>query len=320
MDSNSSMQNLTTIPICAAFDIGTNTSDLIVVQKKEDGYYSVLYEEDTIIRLGESVDKNGFLLDSAMERTVSVLSIQILKAKHLGARTFRLAATSASRDASNSDVLAKKINDQFGMEFRVISGEHEAMYTFSGAFAAIDEQIGSALVFDIGGGSTEFSWGNSNRDQLDGLVSIQAGAIRISERFFSSIPPSRTELSMARKNVQELLAPLRDELISLPNLIASAGSTPAKLADVIPEDAPSSDGDLSSKRITLDTVKLWMAKVSRLDSDEILKIRNGSLRGREAYFLSGIVILDAIMETLEFESFLVSSGGVALGVALSDSW
>lgn len=164
----------------AAIDIGTNSTRVLV-----DGE-----RRTTITRLGQGVDRTGRLDDAAVARTIAVLREygELLRAK--GADRVRAVATSAARDAANRDAFFDAAAEAIGVRPELLTGEQEGRLAFLGATAELDSTDGPYLVFDIGGGSTEFAL-------HDGVVSVDTGAVRVTEQWLHSDPPTPEELSMA---------------------------------------------------------------------------------------------------------------------------
>lgn len=309
------------IMIVAALDVGTNTSDLVIIEKNSsDLDFKILYEGEQFIKLGEGVSENNVLLDSAMLRALVVIKDQVRIARELGANEIRIAATSASRDANNAQDFAERVRKEVDLSFKVVSGREEASLTFNGAVSSMNSLPAEVLVFDIGGGSTEFSWGRGKIGGSEDQTSLQIGAIRLSERFFTKLPPPIEEREASRAFVDSQLEEWIDQLEGIDSLLASAGSTPAKLAEMIESENKLTRSTFDDLAINYQTVSEWERRVSSMSERDILEVQGGALKGREKYFLSGIIVLEAIMRKLSFEEFLVSTGGVALGVALAKKW
>lgn len=172
----------------ASIDVGTNSCRLLIAEilKKENNLSikKIWYRDLEIIKLGEEVNKNKFLKEEAIERTIKVLKkykniIDTFKIKKEDIVCF---ATSATRDSLNRDYFIKKVKDEAGIEIKCISGEKEAYINFKGVMSAFSNVERNILVFDIGGGSTEFILGNING--IEQIKSLNIGSVRISEKFF----------------------------------------------------------------------------------------------------------------------------------------
>ncbi|HEY5160507.1 MAG TPA: Ppx/GppA phosphatase family protein [Gaiellaceae bacterium] len=185
----------------AAIDIGTNTTRLIVAEvagsKLEE-----LERRTVITRLGEGVDKSGLLSADGIERVHKTLSDYSEIVERLGASPTLVVATSAVRDASNGIEFLGEIERQYGFKVRLLSGSEEALLAFRGATNG-RSLMRSVLVVDIGGGSTELVLGDAGGPSFH--VSLDIGAVRLTERYLHSDPPTTAELEHCAAAVRELL-------------------------------------------------------------------------------------------------------------------
>jgi len=203
----------------AAIDCGTNMSRLLI-----SGPGGEVDRRLEFTRLGEGVDETGRLTSEAMRRTAEVLaSYRNLMESH-GVTRFRAIATSAARDAANVHEFQLLASAALGQRIDVIDGSEEAGLSFAGATAGRPEAQ-EMLVVDIGGGSTEMAFGRPGSDPL--AISMDIGAVRVTERFLTSDPPSAEELSQAvsvvRLHLQEARM-LHPELLGARALIGVAGT------------------------------------------------------------------------------------------------
>ncbi len=167
-----------------AIDIGTNSVLLLIAEPVVAGSSELtpVIELATITRLGEGVDRTRTLANAAVERTLACLATYAAVLKEHGVVTLDVVGTSAMRDASGGDAFRAKAGDLLGVVPRVIAGSEEARLTFLGGLAGlkIDEDQ-SVVVFDIGGGSTEFIRGTRRGGPLGG-ESLDVGSVRLTER------------------------------------------------------------------------------------------------------------------------------------------
>lgn len=153
-----------------------------------------------ITRLGQGVDRSRGLLPDAVDRTVTVLREYREVMERLGVPEgrVRMTATSASRDASNRDEFFAAAHEAVGVAPELLSGDDEARLSFLGATADLDPAGGPFLVFDLGGGSTEFVYGGAGPDgEVESAISLDLGCVRLTERFFERDPPAPEDLSAA---------------------------------------------------------------------------------------------------------------------------
>ncbi|MEL6364071.1 MAG: Ppx/GppA phosphatase family protein [Pseudomonadota bacterium] len=180
-------------PVVAAIDLGTNNCRLLIASKRGSGF-RVVDAFSRIVRLGEGVSLSGRLSDAAMQRTVDALRICADKIRRRGVTRVRCIATQACRMASNSDDFVARVREETGLVFEVISAEEEARLGLRGCASLLDPAVDGALVFDIGGGSTEVSWldmrawgaeeaARGRTPAVSAWLSIPMGVVSLHERF-----------------------------------------------------------------------------------------------------------------------------------------
>jgi exopolyphosphatase / guanosine-5'-triphosphate,3'-diphosphate pyrophosphatase len=176
----------------AVMDIGTNNTRMAVFDVTEAEKPAIILERDTITRLGENLRKTGVLSAAAMERTLAVLADYKKICDAAGATRFTVAGTAAMRAASNSDVFIEKARG-IGLAIEIIPGELEAELSFRGVVFGMDAPPERLLVIDVGGGSTEFAYGE--RGLLSWAESVPMGAVVATEKYFRHDPPAADEIA-----------------------------------------------------------------------------------------------------------------------------
>jgi exopolyphosphatase / guanosine-5'-triphosphate,3'-diphosphate pyrophosphatase len=185
-------------PVYGALDLGTNNCRLLVARPSRRGF-QVIDAYSKIIRLGEGVSQSGVLSEAAMARTLDALKICSDKMIRREVRRSRLIATEACRVASNGGVFVERVRSETGLDIEVISRETEARLAVAGCASLIDRSCDWALVFDIGGGSSELIWldlrrlAAANRQTISDRVKVQnaiagwtslpVGVVTLAERF-----------------------------------------------------------------------------------------------------------------------------------------
>jgi exopolyphosphatase/guanosine-5'-triphosphate,3'-diphosphate pyrophosphatase len=207
--------------VYGALDLGTNNCRLLVARPSRRGFL-VIDAFSRIIRLGEGVLRSGRLSDAAMSRTVDALRVCSDKLRRRGVSRSRLIATEACRIAENSGEFIERVRTETGLSIEIVSRETEAKLAVSGCASLIDRNADWALVFDIGGGSSELIWldlSNLQRpwrrslfDRLDVQNSIAAwtslpvGVVSLAERHGGrDVTPEGYE-AMVRDVMQSLAA------------------------------------------------------------------------------------------------------------------
>ena len=162
----------------AAIDQGTNTTRLLVADV-DDGGLRELVRRTEITRLGEGVDERHRLLPLPVARVRNVLTDYRREAERLGAERTLLVATSAVRDAENGEAFLGEVEWSYGFATQLLTGDEEAALMLRG----VGEIEPGTLVLDIGGGSTELV-------TLESRTSLDVGAVRLTERYLHSDPPT----------------------------------------------------------------------------------------------------------------------------------
>ena len=189
------------VPLYGALDLGTNNCRLLIARPHGRGF-RVVDAFSRIIRLGEGVTQTGKLSHAAMDRTVDALKVCTAKMARRRVRRARLIATEACRTARNGDAFVTRVRRETGLELEIVSREIEAHLAVAGCAALLDPRADCALVFDIGGGSSELMWvslarrGNrrrrGRRDQqgnatpphrIAAWTSLPVGVVTLAERF-----------------------------------------------------------------------------------------------------------------------------------------
>ena len=170
--------------IYAALDLGSNNCRLLVAQPAASGF-RVIDAFSRIVRLGEGVAQNGRLSDEAMARTLAALDICARKLRKRGVTRFRGVATEACRRAENCDDFLARAGAEAGLELEIISGGEEARLALDGCAPLLDRAASHALLFDIGGGSTELIWvrlADGAPPQVTQWTSLACGVVSLAER------------------------------------------------------------------------------------------------------------------------------------------
>ena len=170
----------------AAIDCGTNSTRMLIANKSE-----TLDRQMKITRLGQGLDQSGELSNQAMSRVIDVLKDFRRSLDKHEVSEVRMVATSAARDASNSEDFFNKVESTLGVRPELLTGEEEGRLSFQGAIAELDPSLGPFLILDIGGGSTEFVFGS---EKAENVYSSQIGCVRLTEEFFENDPPLPEEL------------------------------------------------------------------------------------------------------------------------------
>jgi exopolyphosphatase/guanosine-5'-triphosphate,3'-diphosphate pyrophosphatase len=289
----------------AAIDLGTNTTRLLVADV-EDRELREVVRRVAITRLGEGVDERGRLLPVPIARVRNVLAEYRREAEALGAERTLVVATSAVRDAENGEAFLGEVEWSYGFVTRLLSGDEEAALTFAGVTAGRDVQAGT-LVVDIGGGSTELVIGGP--EGVDSAVSLQVGAVRLTERYLHGDPPAPDELAACAAHVTDVLperAPRR--AVGVAGTVTTLATLDLGLAE---HDAARTHGH----RLGREAVARQLERLAALPLSERRAVP-GLEPERAPVILGGIVILGCVLDRYGLGEVEVSEHDILDGAAL----
>src|SRR6516162_3020274 len=172
-------------PAFAALDLGTNNCRMLVAAPTGDGF-RVLDSFSRIVRLGEGLHRTGRLNPDAMERALSALQACAARLERRPVRRLRAIATEACRRAANGSAFLARVKHETGLDIDVISSREEAELALESCAPLLANGGRRALLFDIGGGSTELAWVRidaGGRPALIGYDSLPVGVVTLAERF-----------------------------------------------------------------------------------------------------------------------------------------
>ncbi len=172
-------------PLLAVLDLGTNNCRLLIARPAPPDDFQVVDSFSRIVRLGEGVGQTGRLSDAAMDRTIAALKICGERIAHHGIRHVFAIATEAARQAVNRDVLIARARDEAGIALDVITAEMEADLAALGCAPLVGGKYDGAMIFDIGGGSTEIVWQHRSAGKLEKYfaASLPLGVVTLTESY-----------------------------------------------------------------------------------------------------------------------------------------
>lgn len=303
--------------ILAGIDIGTNTIRLLVAEVSS-GLFQERSSGRTITRLGQGLDRSGMLSPEAMERSLAALAEFTDQARLYSAASITAVGTSALRKASNAAQFIGAVKERTGVSVCVITGEEEARLTLLGVNRALGgngkDRLDSAVVVDIGGGSTEVIRTRPRSAATE--ASLPLGAVYLTERFIHHDPPTPEELGNIRKTAREELRRRADLAAQDPSaaLAGTAGTitTLAAMDQEMTEYDPGRINGYVLARGALDAI-IRKLGVSTLAERRAMK---GLEPGREDIILAGAIVAQEIMELCGAPEMLVSDWGLREGIVL----
>lgn len=313
--------------IKAAIDLGTVTSRLMVAEVA-GGRVEVLERSIVITDLGEGLASNSVISDTAYARLLGALlqfrelitdvkTRLACEGKEAGDIPLTIVTTSAMRDASNAGDILSGLSD-LGFDVEVISGSREAELSFKGTLSGFSDLIGTVMVVDVGGGSTELALGTGTpRPSIITSHSFDIGSRRVTELFLRSDPPSDAEMDEARQWVSDQTEGFIGSLPQTPSeVIAIAGT--ATSAVTIRDGISTYDSALvHGRRVTADEIGALIDALSSMDLEERRNVV-GLHPGRAPVIIGGLITLAALLKGLRRESLLVSDTDILQGIVLGN--
>lgn len=308
----------------AAIDLGTVSSRLVLAQV-EGGAIVESSKHTEITDLGEGVDATGRFCEAAVERVLAACRMFVDEARAFGAACICTTCTSAARDASNAALLLDGLRE-LGLEPQVIPGEVEARLTFFGvAHDFAGERI---IVADSGGGSTELATGVYAPERgvfapergvfaLEGTRSLDIGCRRVTERFFSALPPARGELTAAAAWAGEQFAAYFEGLPSnfeRAERLVAVGGTVTTLVALVHELEPYDSSFVHLRELSMEQISAAIERMSALDVEGIAALP-GVQPKRAGVILAGAVVIRELMRAGGYKTLTVSENSLLAGMA-----
>jgi exopolyphosphatase/guanosine-5'-triphosphate,3'-diphosphate pyrophosphatase len=276
----------------------------------------------SITRLGAGVDRTGELDPEAVDRTISVLREfrVVLDTYGVAPPNIRAAATSATRDASNSAEWLVAAEQILGVRPEVIEGTEEGRLSYLGATSSLDPASGPYLVVDIGGGSTELIVGRELPEPADPtparVVSLDIGCVRISERFLAGDPPARREIETARAAIRILLDSAKENSHAWQagkRLIGLAGTVSALTVLALGLDGFDEE-KVHHARVSRRTIAELTERLASLSLADRLLV-HGMERERADVIVGGALVLEEVMDAFDFDEMTASESDILDGIA-----
>ena len=191
--------------LCAAIDIGSNTTRVLVAEPVE-GQLKKAMEQRAYTRINKAVDADGEIPEAKVAEVCEVVATQVKLARELGAEEIRAVATAAVREAANGAATAAAIGDAAGVEVEILSDEEEGRLSFIGATKTLGHPVdGRVGVVDVGGGSTELVLG-SVPGGAEQVLSWKVGSGALADELIASDPPSAAEIRKVRDRIDDIFA------------------------------------------------------------------------------------------------------------------
>jgi len=294
-------------------DIGSNTGHLLVVDAHRGAAPLPAYSHKEPLRLAEHVE-DGKMTKSGIKALTKFVADSVVVAEDKGAQDMLGFATSAVRDASNSDAVLDRVADETGVRIAVLPGEDEARLTFLAVRRWFGWSAGRLAVFDIGGGSLEIAGGSD--EEPDVAWSIPLGAARLAREYFRGGVADPTQIRSLRKKIRADIAADAGHLIrgGPPDVAAATSKTFRSLARICGA-APSDDGPLVERVLTVADLHEWIPRLVEMGPADLATLP-GVSPSRAHQIVPGALVADAVMDIFDLDELQVCPWALREGVIL----
>lgn len=295
--------------VTTVIDIGSNSMRMVVLEKSSRFAFHLINETKARVKISEgSYENGGNLQPIPMERAFNSLKSFLNISKSLKSRKIFCVATSAMRDAPNSNEFITRVRKELGLNIKVINGIKEAYYGGVAARNLIHDK--TFMTVDIGGGSTEFAF--IKNGNIEHCISLNIGTVRLNELFFS-----KDNIEGAKAYILEKLQELKTCGYEIPSTVVGIGGSIRALSKVIMEKS----------HYPLDVLHgfTYSSGVNAHIFESIITAKNttslkhiGIKKDRFDTIKEGTLIFDTILKEFEIQKVITSGAGVREGVFLSD--
>lgn len=296
-------------------DIGSTTVHLLVVDGHKGGAPLPAVSHNSALRLTQRIDGDGAIELGAVDALLDVVLESLTLAEDMGVTQVMAFATSAIRGATNSEDVLARVAERTGVEVELLTGEQEARLTFLAARRWFGWSAGRLLVIDIGGGSLELAVGAD--EEPEAAFSLELGAGRLTRRFIVNDPPQAEAVRSMRRHIRaelgEVVGGLRRG--SGAGKAVATSKTWRQLARIAGA-APSSEGPFVHRQLQREDLRLWVAKLGGMSSEERSRLP-GVSETRSSQLLAGAVVAEAAMDLLDLNTVDLCPWALREGYILS---
>ncbi|MES0370726.1 MAG: Ppx/GppA phosphatase family protein [Mariprofundaceae bacterium] len=310
--------------IHASIDVGSNTLRLLIARPVPNSpntataqAWEIIDYRHLITRLGEGLHESGRLSDAAMERTLQALQLfkSVIDHHQVASEQLRATATAAVREAKNGTLFQQQAEKKTGIHLSIIDGEEEAKLSLLGASSVLHEETSSdMLLFDIGGGSTEFVR-SKNSSAID-AISCKLGVVRLVEAHLHSDPPSTEDYLTMKKAAHDHLEMVAEHWRkisgSAPKSLVGTAGTVTTLAAVQMNLVPYDPEQVNNHQISHENFISLRNHLLNLNHEQRQNIP-AIEPGRADLIIAGLAIIEAIMEKWGYKSLITVDAGLLEG-------
>ena len=300
----------------ASIDIGSHTARLLIAEKAgHSELFHPLFRNRAYIRLAEDFEE-GLIKQGAMDRALEALEDFLSTARRYNVDTIRAVCTGVVREASNKDRFLAMIREGAGIQVRLLSGEEEARLTGKGVCHGLNMKGRPFVIFDLGGGTTEFLFGQNEKTEVK---SIPLGAMVLTQKYLRSDPPEEKGVRDLEKHIARILQDAfssNTPVMENPLLVGTGGTvtTLAAMTQGIQADKIGAD-NIHGLVLEKGEIEGLFRRMSTITLEERLKIP-GLDRGRGDIIVAGSMAVIGILRYFQSSRMVVSFSDILEGVLI----
>ncbi|MFI6981978.1 Ppx/GppA family phosphatase [Embleya sp. NPDC050154] len=295
-------------------DVGSNTVHLLVVDAHQGARPLPAYSHKRELRLAELLEPDGSIAPHGVDLLVRTMAAALEVAEDKGVEDLLPFATSAVREAANSEAVLDRVRRETGVDLQVLTGADEARLTFLAVRRWFGWSSGRLLVLDIGGGSLEIAAGVD--EEPDAAASLPLGAGRLTRAWLHTDPPSPDEMRVLRKHVRAEIARTVAEFSRLgrPDHVVATSKTFKQLARIAGAPA-SGEGPYVKRSLSRAGLADWLPRLAAMTSAERAALPGVSV-GRAPQLVAGAIVADAALDLFNVSALEVCPWALREGIIL----
>ena len=293
----------------AVVDVGTNSVKFVIGERGADGERRTVVDRAEVTRLGEGLDRTGDLDEEPIARTVDAIADMAEEAAREEVVATAAVGTAGLRMAGNSESFVEAVRERTGIEVEIISGDEEARLAYLAVTSEMQLGDGSLVLFDTGGGSSQFTFGHG--EEVEERFSVDVGAVRFTERFgldgVVSVERFAEALNSIAVDLERLDGrPTPDQLVGIGGAVTNLAAVMHGLETYDPDVVR---GTVLDRAEVDRQLELYRARTA----DQRREI-TGLQPKRAEVILAGACVVRTVLEKLGRDSLTVSDRGLRHGL------
>ena len=292
----------------ASIDLGSNSTRLLIADITK-GTLTTIYKDHQVTRMADKLSESKIISKEATKRVLKVLAGYFKIINRNNIENIQIVGTAALRDATNSQEITQQIENRFGYEVEIVSGEEEGVLTCIGVLNSLGS-LDNFLIVDIGGRSTEFIY---DFDKKIISKSLNIGVVSLSELFFNELPPLKETVLLAKEYIESNL--FESNIFNERVLVGVAG-TFTSLASIFLEQTQFNDKEIHLTELKNEDVYKINEELLELNEPQIITSYKGLDPKRAKTIQAGILLAKEIISKYNVNSIKVSNSDILEGLIL----